>query len=124
MLIVNAPSKKKEQDQFLGYWWSEAKGREGIKYNGGETVNDIITPLFDPNDLDNGSKINMLIKRNFIGTTDPLPECCRYAELIDMLDFSRTDFNKAISLNPKQNTNIKTQWPLVKLGEVCSFAGG
>ena len=124
VLIVNAPSKKKEQDQFLGYWWSEAKGREGIKYNGGETVNDIITPLFDPNDLDNGSKINMLIKRNFIGTTDPLPECCRYAELIDMLDFSRTDFNKAISLNPKQNTNIKTQWPLVKLGEVCSLQGG
>ena len=52
VLIVNAPSKKKEQDQFLGYWWSEAKGREGIKYEGGTTVNDIITPLFDPNDLE------------------------------------------------------------------------
>ena len=28
VLIVNAPNKKKEQGQFLGYKWSEAKGRE------------------------------------------------------------------------------------------------
>ena len=118
MLIVNAPSKKKEQGQFLGYKWSEAKGREGIKYNDGETVNDIITPLFAPNDLDNRQKINTAIKRNFIGeTTDPLPEYCHYAELTDMLDFNRTDFNKAISLNPKQNIDIETKWELVKLGE-------
>ncbi len=111
VLIVNAPSSKKELDQFLGYKWSKAKGREGIKYNGGETVNDIITPLFDPKDLDNGSKINTAIKSNFIGeTTDPLPEYCNYAKLTDMLDFSRADFNKAISLNPQQNTDIETKW--------------
>ena len=110
VLIVNAPSKKKEQDQFLGYWWSEAKGREGIKYEGGETVNDIITPLFDPNDLDNDTKINTAIKRNFIGeTANPLPACCNYVKLIDMLDFSRTDFNKAISLNPKLQIEEKVQ---------------
>ena len=119
VLIVNAPSKKKEKDQFLGYKWSEAKGREGIKYNSGETVNDIITPLFDPNDLDNSTKINTAIKRNFIGeTTISLPEYCNYAELTDMLDFSRTDFNKAIGLTPKQNFGIETKWKLVKLGEV------
>ena len=125
VLIVNAPSKKKEQDQFLGYKWSKAKGREGIKYNGGTSINDIITPLFDPNDLDNGSKINTAIKCNFGGEiSDPLPEYCNYAKLTDMLDFNRTDFNKVISLNPKQNTDIKTQWPLVKLGEVCNLQGG
>ena len=125
MLIVNAPSKKKEQGQFLGYKWSEAKGREGIKYNDGETVNDITTPLFDPNNLDDDEKINTAIKRNFIGeTTDPLPEYCHYAELTDMLDFNRTDFNKAISLNPKQDIDIETKWELVKLGEVCNLRGG
>ena len=125
VLIVNAPSKKKEQDQFLGYKWSGAKGHEGIQYEGGETVNDIITPLFDPNDLDNNEKINAVIKRNFIGETiDPLPEYCHYAKLTDMLDFSRTDFNKTISLNPKKNTDIETQWPLVKLGEVAEVKNG
>ena len=125
VLIVNAPSTNKEQKQFLGYEWSGAKGSEGIKYNGGETVNDIITPLFDPNALDNSQKINTAIKCNFIGeTTDPLPEHCHYAVLTDMLDFSRIDFNKVINLNPKQNTDIETQWELVKLGEVVGVRNG
>ena len=125
VIIVNAPGTSKERKQFLGYEWSSAKGREGIKYEGGETVNDIITPLFDPQDLENGTKINTAIKRNFIGEiTDPLPEYCHYAELTDMLDFSRIDFNKAISLNPKQNIEIETKWDLVKLGEVVETQYG
>ena len=125
VLIVNAPSDKKEQKQFLGYEWSKAKGREGIKYNGGDTVNDIITPLFAPKDLDNDTKINTAIKRNFIGEiTDPLPEHCHYANLTDMLDFSRIDFNKVINLNPKQNIDIETKWDLVKLGKVVETQYG
>jgi restriction endonuclease S subunit len=40
-----------------------------------------------------------------------------------MLDFSRTDFNKAISLNPKQN-DIDTQWELVKLAEMVEIVAG
>ena len=119
VLIVNAPSGETKKKQFLGYRWSGSKGSEGIKYEGGATVNDIITPLFDPKDLDNGSKINTAIKNNFVGkTTAPLPEYCHYAKLTDMLDFSRKDFNKVISLRPKQNTNIETKWEQVKLGEV------
>ncbi len=118
VLIVNAPNINKERKQFLGYEWSGRKGREGIKYEGGETVNDIITPLFDPKDPDNNTKINTAIKRNFIGeTTDPLPEHCRYAKLADMLNFSRVDFDKIISLIPTQNIEIETQHPLVKLGD-------
>ena len=117
VLIVNAPDdKKKELDQFLGYKWSEAKGREGIKYVVGTTVNDITTPLFDPEDLNNNSKINTVIKHNFIGEiTDPLPEHCHHAKLADMLKFSRVDFDKVIRLNPPQD--IETQYPLVKLGD-------
>ena len=118
VLIVNAPDTNKKRKQFLGYEWSSAKGREGIKYVGGETVNDIITPLFDPKDPDNIAKINTAIKRNFIGETpDPLPEHCHYAKLTDMLNFSRVDFDKIISLNPQQNIEIETQHPLVKLGD-------
>ena len=118
VLIVNAPGTNKERKRFLGYEWSSAKGREGIKYVGGKTVNDIITPLFDPRDLDNITKINTAIKRNFIGeATDRLPEYCHYVKLTDMLNFSRVDFDKIISLNPQQNIDIETQWPLVKLGD-------
>ena len=118
VLIVNAPNTSRERKQFLGYEWSGRKGSEGIKYEGGETVNDIVTPLFDPKDPDNIAKINTTIKRNFSGEiTNPLPEHCHYAKLTDMLNFSRVDFDKIISLNPQQNIDIETQWPLVKLGE-------
>ena len=119
VLIVNTPTETvKEQKQFLGYEWSGRKGDEGIKYIGGKTVNDIITPLFDPKDLDKDTKINTAIRRNFAGEiTDPLPEYCHYAKLTDMLGFSRVDFDKIINLTPSQNTKIETQHSLVKLGE-------
>ena len=131
VLIVNAPNTNTEQKQFLGYWWSKAKGREGIKYEKGGTVNDIITPLFDPNDLDNSEKINTAIKRNFIcNPTDELPEHCYYANLTDMLDFSRIKFNKAISLTPKQQiekimqTIVNSGNEMKKLGEVVNIIRG
>ena len=125
VLIVKAPNDKKEQKAFLGYEWSKAKGREGIKYNGGDTVKNIITPLFDPNNLKNPSKINSAIKRNFIGEiTDPLPEHCYYTNLTDMLDFTRIKFNKAISLNPYQNIDIETKWDKVKLGDIVDSING
>ena len=125
VLIVNAPNTNQDRKQFLGYSWSGAKGNEGIQYEDGETVNDIITPLFDPKDLDNEKKINTAIKRNFIGEIiNPLPEHCQYAKLTDMLDFSRTDFNKTISLNPNHNLDIETKWKLVKLREVAEIVAG
>ncbi|MYB95595.1 N-6 DNA methylase, partial [Candidatus Poribacteria bacterium] len=128
VLIVNAPNTKREQKQFLGYAWSERKGDEGIKYEGNaKTVNDIVTPLFNPKDLsiDDTTKINTAIKNNFIGEiTDPLPEHCHHAKLTDLLNFSRVDFDKIINLNPQQNTNIETQWPLVRLGEVVETQYG
>lgn len=117
VVVVNAPDSATELKQFLGYGWSGTKGKEGIKYNGGTTVNDIITPLFDPDDLDNRNKINTAIKHNFMGETmGPLPDYCHFFKLVDLLNFSRVDFDKSINLNP-QNTNIETQWLSVKLGD-------
>ena len=54
------------------------------------------------------------------------------AKLIDMLDFSKVDFNKAISLNPinsqgefnAQNPFENCKFELVKLGEVCEILIG
>ena len=87
--------------------------------------NDIITPLFNPKDIDDNTKINTAIKHNFIGETiNPLPEYCQYAKLTDILDFSRTDFNKAISLNPKQQIDINTDYEMKKLGEVVNIIRG
>ena len=47
------------------------------------------------------------------------------AKLIDMLDFSKVDFNKAISLNPLTNRQkIASKFPLVKLQECGDFFMG
>lgn len=131
VLIVNAPNTVKERKQFLGYEWSDAKGSEGIKYNDGETVNDIITPLFDPNDFDNHQKINTAIKRNFtVENIDEALPYCRYAKLTDMLDFSRKNFNKAINLNPRERIQdtmqsaINAGYEIRKLGEITKIIRG
>ncbi len=46
------------------------------------------------------------------------------ANLVDLLDFSRKDFDKHISLSVKKDVNIETKWELVKLGDVCEVIAG
>lgn len=128
VLIVKSPSDNREQKQFLGYEWSGAKGSEGIKYNGGETIYDIVTPMFDPTYRGNANKINFLIQQNYQGLLSNVPDELQAfvttAKLEDLLDFSRKDITKAISLAPKKNLVIETKWDLVKLGEVAEIQSG
>ena len=123
VLVVKSPSDNKEQKNFLGYEWSGAKGSEGIKYFGGENINDIQTPLFDPKNRDNEEKISYLIKEHFSGNTKTIKEeykeNCSYINLVDMLDFSRVEFTKAINLSVNKKVEIESKYPLVKLGEYC-----
>jgi type I restriction enzyme M protein len=149
VLVCKAPSDTKKQKQFLGYEWSNRKGNEGIQYlsnnsqssNVISAVNDvddeidalifeqkknlsnINTPLYNPKNKLDTSKINYLIQANFINEKDKatsipteLSELCEYVPLVNMLDFSRATFNKAISLTPKKTVTIETKWELVKLG--------
>ncbi len=128
VLIVKSPSDNKEQKNFLGYEWSGAKGSEGIKYFGGENINNIKTPLFDPKNRDNEEKISYLIKEHFSGNTktikDEYKENCSYVNLADMLDFDRVEFSKAINLNVDKKVEIESKYPLVKLGEIAEVIAG
>ncbi len=128
VLVVKSPSDNKEQKQFLGYEWSGSKGQEGIKYNGGEVINDIITPLFDPNNVLNSDKINYYIQQNFQGNQFTVPEHLQpfisFSPLEDLLDFSRKDFNKAFSLSPKKNRMAESKWDLIKLGNISEIIAG
>jgi type I restriction enzyme M protein len=128
VLLVKSPSDNKAQKQFLGYEWSGSKGSEGIKYNGGDTIHDIITPMFDPKDRKKPDKISYYIRQNFQGLPLSIPEHLQafmtQAHLEDLLDFSRKDFNKAFSLTPKTTTTTISKWELVKLGEVAEVKKG
>ncbi|SHO81124.1 Type I restriction-modification system, DNA-methyltransferase subunit M / Type I restriction-modification system, specificity subunit S [hydrothermal vent metagenome] len=128
VLIVKAPSNSKDNKKFLGYEWSGRKGNEGIQYSGG-TLNTIITPLYNPNDSSDESKISTLISKNFTNENIVVPkeleEFVSMARLIDMIDFSRRDFNKAIGLSPKKEMKVigKPEWQ-VKLGDVVDIKIG
>ena len=133
VLIVKSPSNNKVQKKFLGYEWSGAKGQEGIKYSGGGTVNDILTPLFNPQNRNDSSKINHLIQQNFLGAEpndltafEEYKELISYANVEDIIDFSRKDLNKAFSLTSKKSVVIESRWELVKLENIVDkiFAGG
>jgi len=128
VIIVKSPSDNKENKKFLGYEWSGRKGNEGIQYKGG-TLGQIDTPLYNPSDIYDGTKINTLISQNFSDEEVVIPQelekFVSKSRLLDMLDFSRRDFNKAVSLNPKRIVEIigKKEWQ-VKLGDVTDIQKG
>lgn len=116
VIVVKSPTKTAETKKFLGYEWSNRKGSEGIKYLGAVVEDDdneiaankgiqqIETPLFDPQNLFNDEKINTLIRKNYLGEDVDVPEVIgEYVDsyqLEDMLDFKRLDFDKAIKTTP------------------------
>jgi len=154
VLIIRSPSDTAARKKFLGYEWSSAKGNEGIKYlssaatpapRSGEedetldeedarilanlfSLNAIETPLYDPNDPAHSEKLATLVTCNFgdeaLRIPEALQEFTTTAQLADMIDFSRSEFNKAISLTPKKSVVIESQWPLVRLGEIADIQSG
>ncbi|MGC7589327.1 N-6 DNA methylase [Bisgaard Taxon 46] len=140
VLIVKSPADNKAMKTFFGYEWSSAKGNEGIKYLGA-TVNDdeesinrnqgiyqIQTPLFNPNNLSDENKINSYIRKHFMGENVAISEenkaFVSLLPLVDMLDFSRTAFDKALRTSVQKKSEVKSKYPLFRLGEVCSVLIG
>lgn len=90
VVIVKSPNKNADIKKFLGYEWSSSKGSEGIKYLASQTaeidsdveeeletddkqvlenlqtINHINTPLYNPQNLADESKINSIIRANFL----------------------------------------------------------
>ena len=144
VLIIKSPSENKAAKQFLGYEWSTRKGSEGIKYIGGVDAEDednpnrnqgifkIQTPLFNPNDLSDSSKLNHLIRQNFQAASKQMqPKIPEHLQafaslrpLHEMLDFSRTKFDKAVQTEIKEKFVINSKYPLIKLGSFCEIQKG
>lgn len=147
VLVVKSPTENKEQKQFLGYEWSSAKGNEGIKYINQSNVStdiedaetkemvqklsglhNINTPLYNPKDRNDNSKINHYIQANYLGyelpINDNLTSIIAYHNLFDMIEFNRVSFNKQIQITPKKVTAISSKWDLIKLGELTSIEKG
>ncbi|EKA0748615.1 restriction endonuclease subunit S [Campylobacter jejuni] len=128
VLIIKSPSDIKEQKKFLGYEWSNRKGDEGLK----ELHEPYLSPLFERGNPQNETKLNTLICKAFLKTLSDIPKDLQgyasKARLIDMMDFEKVEFNKAISLNVKSRDELnpfkKSKYELVRLGEVCDLFNG
>jgi type I restriction enzyme M protein len=127
VLVIKSGDKKVEKE-FLGYEWSNRKGSEGLKEYKDENGK-FATKLYDEDRPENPTKVDYFISQAFQGKTDlEVPENLKshisYLNLIDMLDFTQTDFNKAINTSADKKIEIKTKWDLVKLGDIVETING
>lgn len=147
VVIVKSPSGTTNMKKFLGYEWSDSKGNEGIKYlnvtiqssgddegNGEEDdtlqqidgIKGIQTPLFNPQNLMDSMKINSIIRDNFTDSEiiipDDLAEYVNAYSLVELIDFKRTDFPKAIKTTPILSyPQIESKYPLEKIGVIAPY---
>ena len=123
VLIINAPSKNENIKKYLGYEWSNRKGKEGIKYIGtnisdegnlskNQGIKEIKTPFFNPKDLMDDSKFNSIIRNNFNGKVCDISEIpeCKYISLSDMINFSKVTFDKSLDLSSSQDREIQSDY--------------
>ena len=140
VIIVKSPSSNNEMKKFLGYEWSKRKGQEGIKYIGvnisdeemeiskNQAINAILTPLFNSNNLDDNEKINVIIRDNFNEKLGSIPENLKefvtISSLINMIDFTQTNFDMEIKTNSKKKIEIKSKYPIKKIENIAKIQKG
>ena len=137
----NTKKDNKIEQRFLGYEWSNRKGDEGLKYLNVKAskkakddeaadddtisqvkgINGIITPLFNPLNLNDDHRINTLICKNFNQAIDDIPEeLSQYVSsysLTSLLDFKQTGFDKNININIAYKVNYQSKYDLVPLSK-------
>lgn len=146
VVCVKSPEKKAIKE-FLGYEWSDTKGNEGIKYinvqvkksdDDGEETDDTIaqikgidgiqTPLFNPKDFDDSTKINTIIRANFEGKAVTIPETLseyvKTLRLVDMIDFSRASFDKAIKTSVAKKFEFESKYRSINLNQIANIEYG
>ena len=137
VVVVTMPNGTDAEKKFLGYEWSSAKNNEGAHILGiTESSNPdeiqrkgwdrIVTPLYNPIDLNDEAKINSIIRSNFGENPLPIPEVddiknhVSVYSLCDLIDFSTPHFDKAIgTMSVHQYPEIETTLDVLKLGKVA-----
>ena len=142
-IIIQAPKDLKEQKKFLGWEWSDAKGKQGIVYINAASITELKSTLYNPKDRFDENKLNVYILQEYLNKIDKtlldtdfttpqdfsalkeqipsiLEPYAFKARLIDLLDFSRARLSKAILLNRQSQSEnpFSTKYELVRLGEI------
>ncbi len=125
-VVVVKSGKKNEEKAFLGYEFSNRRGKEGAHpIQRGKTI-DECTKLFDPENFNNPQKASTYILDAFSGNferkiDESLDKNVFRIDLINMMSFDRVNFEKTISLFLKKTLKIKSRWGMVSLGEISEL---
>jgi type I restriction enzyme M protein len=115
-VVTVKSGEKQAEKEFLGYEWSKRRGHEGMKAIGDGK-------LVDMNDYNNPQKVNSYIRKNFLqqsidSVDDDIKEHVSQAELVNMLEFDRFDFNKRIDLISYPDPSLEyTKYKIKRLNE-------
>ncbi|MCI6564328.1 restriction endonuclease subunit S, partial [Campylobacter sp.] len=150
VLIIKAPNDSKEQKTFLGYEYKDNKKakKRGLQVIGSSLndLKDIQTPLYNPSDMLDESKLNYYILMNFLKNIDKnlldkdfakriknssftlpdeLSEFATLAPLSTLIDFKRAEFSNAINISLATATAINpfenSKFELVRLEKICEM---
>jgi type I restriction enzyme M protein len=125
-IVLVKTGEKDEEKKFLGYYFSNRRGHEGIKpFVAGGSIDDC-TYLYDENDLNNPKKASSYIQKAFAGDwnfeiDEELAKNISVVRLVDLIDFEVKKFEKIINTRSKKKLKIESQWEVVSLGEVCEI---
>lgn len=125
-VVIVKSGEKNIEKRFLGYEFSNRRGKEGIhSIHRGRPI-DECTQLFDPGDYNNPEKASTYIYHAFKGDyTSSISETMRQhvsrASLIDLITFDRNIFEKNISLTAKKKTLINSRYEFLPLGDLCEI---
>lgn len=108
----------------MGYDWSNRKGSEGIVLNpnGGYLTNE--QNRFAHGTLATFVRNAFRNMRTEMGEETTLQKYVASYRTIDMLDFSRADFDKALKTTADKKIIVISKYPLVKLGSFAEIAKG
>ena len=130
MVLVRVPDDKNKEKEFLGYKFSETKGKEGIevfrnKYNN----NELTTKLFSETTYDDNTKVNFYIRKSFENETEnisiheSLTDSVSIVSLHKMMNFNDISFTKKVALSPKlkivsayKTVKMSTIFPIIEAG--------
>ena len=120
-IVLVKTGDKKEEKRFLGYEFSNRRGSEGIHpIQRGKTIDDC-TKLYDADTFTNPEKASTYIYKAFaenkfdLAIPENLKKNISYQNLVDLMTFDRSDFEKNISLAVKKKVNFELVWNTSKL---------
>ena len=118
VVLLNTGEKQLEKN-FLGYYFSNRRGSEGIHANNGKSI-DGGTSLYDNKDFYNPEKASTYILEAFENKPareihEDLKKNISRVDLVDMLTFDRVDFEKTVSTAVKKKIKYNEIWGTEKL---------